>query len=152
MFRGIHTSTLDGKGRLGLPVRVRETLAQVSGVDVIVTIDTQERCLLLYPLAEWEIVQARVQGLANLREATRLLQRLLIGHATDLQIDGNGRILLPSMLREYAGLDKGAVIVGQSNKFEIWSESSWKTQRESWLTNNREALSQASEAILDVRV
>lgn len=152
MFRGIHTSTLDGKGRLGLPVRVRETLGQVSGADVIVTIDTQERCLLLYPLAEWEIVQARVQGLANLREAARLLQRLLIGHATDLQIDGNGRILLPSMLREYAGLDKGAVIVGQSNKFEIWSESNWKTQREFWLTHNREALSQASEAILDVRV
>jgi MraZ protein len=152
MFRGIHTSTLDAKGRLGLPVRVRETLGRVSGADVIATIDTQERCLLLYPLAEWEIVQARVQELANLREAARLLQRLLIGHATDLQIDGNGRILLPSMLREYAGLDKGAVIVGQSNKFEIWSESHWHTRREFWLTNNREALSQASEAVLDVRV
>ncbi len=156
MFRGIHTSTLDGKGRLGLPVRVRETLAQVSGVDVIVTIDTQEKCLLLYPLAEWDIVQARFNELANLRETTRVLQRLLIGHATDLQVDSNGRILLPPMLREHAGLnidqDKAAVIVGQSNKFEIWSESHWRTQREFWLTNNREALSQASEAVLDVRV
>jgi MraZ protein len=152
MFRGIHTSTLDAKGRLGLPVRVRDTIAQISGADVVVTIDAQDKCLLLYPLAEWDVVQARLQGLASLQPGARLLQRLMVGHATDLQVDGNGRILLPSMLRDHADLDKAAVIVGQTNKFEIWSESNWRTQRDLWLTGNREELSRASEAVQDVRV
>jgi MraZ protein len=152
MYRGIHTSTLDAKGRLGLPVRVRESLNRVSSADVILTIDTQEKCLLLYPLGEWDIVQERIQQLPSLDETSRGLQRMFLGYATDLQIDGNGRLLLPVMHRDHAALDKAAVIVGQGNKFEIWSEDNWNTQREFWLTNNREALRRASGAILDVRV
>jgi MraZ protein len=152
MFRGTTTTSLDAKGRMGLPIRVRETLQSVSGVDVVVTIDMQERCLLLYPLAEWEVVQAQVQDLANLQSGARLVQRLLIGHAMDLQIDGNGRILLSTMLREFAGLEKSAVLVGLGNKFEIWSEDRWHERLEYWLTSNKEELAKASEAVLAVRV
>ena len=152
MFRGIHTSTLDAKGRLGLPLRAREALAAISGPDVVVTVDTHEKCLLLYPLAEWEIVQSQVQTLPNYEAGTRNYQRFLMGPATDLQVDGNGRVLLPSVLRTFAALDRNAVIVGLGNKFEIWAEESWNAQMESWLASNRANAGPASEAMRHVRI
>jgi MraZ protein len=64
-----------------------------------------------------------------------LLQRLLIGHATDLTLDGQGRVLLPAMLRDYAELEKKLVLVGQGNKVEIWSERLWHGQMNAWLAD-----------------
>jgi MraZ protein len=63
----------------------------------------------------------------------RRLQRLIVGHATDVEIDGQGRVLVPPSLREYAALEKHAVLVGQGNKFELWDEDAWARQRDSWL-------------------
>ena len=71
--------------------------------------------------------------LPTFNPATRRIQRLLIGHATDLSLDRHGRILLPPLLREYAGLDKTIMLVGQGNKFEIWGESQWESGRDGWL-------------------
>ena len=109
MFRGINSATLDGKGRMALPTRTRETLSALSENKVVVTIDMREPCLLLYPLSEWEIVQRKLEGLSNINAQARLLQRLLIGHATDIDLDANGRLLLPSMLRDYCQLEKKLV-------------------------------------------
>ena len=100
---------------------------------LVVTIDSRERCLLLYPLTEWEAVQSRLEALSNMKRSARVLQRLLIGHATDVELDSNGRVLLPPMLREFAGMAKKLVLLGQGNKIEIWSEELWQPRLSQWL-------------------
>ena len=136
MFRGISSATLDSKGRMALPARFREPVIGTAASKLVVTIDMRERCLLMYPLPEWEIVQEKLEGLSNIRPDARLLQRLLIGHATDLELDGSGRMLLPTMLREYASLTKGLVLVGQGNKIEIWADAAWKSRMQDWLSDD----------------
>lgn len=136
MFRGISSATLDSKGRMALPARFREPVIVTAASKLVVTIDMRERCLLMYPLPEWETVQEKLEGLSNIRPDARLLQRLLIGHATDLELDGSGRMLLPTMLREYASLTKGLVLVGQGNKVEIWADAAWKSRMQDWLSDD----------------
>lgn len=127
---------MDSKGRMALPARFREPVIVTAASKLVVTIDMRERCLLMYPLPEWEIVQEKLEGLSNIRPDARLLQRLLIGHATDLELDGSGRMLLPTMLREYASLTKGLVLVGQGNKIEIWADAAWKSRMQAWLSDD----------------
>tara|TARA_R110002126_G_scaffold273866_1_gene418544 strand:+ start:67038 stop:67481 length:444 start_codon:yes stop_codon:yes gene_type:complete len=129
MFRGINAINLDSKGRLAIPARYRDGL----GEQVVVTIDTEEACLLLYPVLQWQSIEDSLQRLPSFNTAARRIQRLLIGHATDITLDGNGRTLLPPLLRDYANLDKKVVMIGQGNKFEIWDEVSWQAKRELWL-------------------
>lgn len=129
MFRGINAINLDGKGRLAVPVRYREAL----GLSLVLTIDTEETCLLLYPAKEWQVIEGNLQRLPSFNAVARRIQRLLIGHATDLEMDAQGRMLLPPLLREYAQLDKRVVMIGQGNKFEVWAETLWQAKREQWL-------------------
>ena len=145
MFRGINSVALDPKGRMGLPARHRETVMVVSEGRIVITIDMRESCLLLYPLSEWEAVQAKLEGLSNINSQARLLQRLLIGHAADLELDAAGRLLLPAMLRDYACLDKKLVLVGQGNKIEIWSADHWQQQLEHWRVEGASAMSENSQ-------
>ncbi|KTD39347.1 MraZ protein [Legionella nautarum] len=133
MFRGINAITIDGKGRLTVPTRYRDALSSQDEAALVVTIDTEETCLLLYPLAEWRIIEAKLQSLPSFNTAARRIQRLLIGHATDVEMDSIGRILLPQLLRDYAQLEKKVVMIGQGNKFEVWNETLWQTKREQWL-------------------
>ena len=133
MFRGINSVNLDAKGRMALPSKHRESLLAGGDVHLVVTIDADERCLLLYSLEEWEKVQAQLESLSNMKRNTRTIQRLLIGHATDVELDANGRLLLPPMLREYARLEKKLVLLGQSNKIEIWGEEQWQQRLDAWL-------------------
>ena len=139
MFRGINSVTLDAKGRMALPARHREAVRARSKGRLVTTIDTREPSLLMYALPDWEAVEARLQTLANIRPSARRLQRLLIGHATDMELDGNGRVLLPQMLRDYATLDKKLVVLGQGNKIEIWSEQNWQVRMEDWLGEDMNA-------------
>ncbi|MDR7023345.1 MraZ protein [Pseudomonas peli] len=92
---------------------------------LIVTIDAIDPCLCVYPLSEWELIEAKLRELASFREENRRLQRLLIGNAVDLELDASGRFLVPPRLREYAKLDKRAMLVGQLNKFQLWDEDAW---------------------------
>lgn len=131
--------SLDAKGRMALPARYRETVWARSTGKLVVTIDTRERCLLLYALPDWETVQARLETLSNLRASARLLQRLLIGHATDIELDANGRVLLPQMLRDYADLARKVVVLGQGNKIEIWGEKHWQGRMDTWLIEGLDA-------------
>jgi len=133
MFRGVNQINLDAKGRMAIPARYREKITTCCDGQLVATIDTEERCLLLYPLEEWEVIQEKIESLSSFNPASRRIQRLLIGHATDLDMDGNGRLLLPAPLREYAELDKKIVLLGQGQKFEIWSESRWLATREEYL-------------------
>ncbi len=116
-----------------MPTRYRERLQLDSHNHVVVTIDTEEKCLLIYPAPEWDELEKKLAVLPSFQPAARRIQRLLIGHATDIEMDGQGRILLPPLLRDYAGLDKAAVLVGQGKKFELWDEAHWESRRSLWL-------------------
>lgn len=133
MFRGVTTLSLDAKGRLAIPSRYRDELLGQGDGRVVVTADPS-KCLLLFPLREWEPIEKKLNGLSSFNAQSRSLQRLLVGNAADLELDATGRILLPPMLREFAGLDKSVVLVGQGTKFELWNESSWQTQMDLALT------------------
>ena len=136
VFRGIHQVSVDAKGRMSLPARLRDDLAQYDDEGVVVTIDPVSRCLLLYPLSEWELIQQKLDKLPTFQPQARRLQRLLVGHATDLEVDKAGRILLPAPLREFARLDKKLTILGQGKKLEIWSLDEWEAQRENYLSQD----------------
>ena len=133
LFRGVNTLTLDAKGRMAMPTRYRDRLMSHCDGQLVVTVD-RDHCLLLYPLPEWEVLERKLVKLPSLNKQARRLQRLLIGHATEMELDGNGRILLPTPLREFAELDKRIVLIGQGNKFEIWNETQWGERRDQWLT------------------
>lgn len=133
MFRGINAVNLDAKGRMAMPARYRALLNESAKGRLVVTIDTEEKCLLLYPLPTWETIEEKIEALPSFNRTTRRIQRLLIGHATELELDGNDRILLPPLLREYASLDKAVMLVGQGKKFEIWDDKVWAGGRDNWL-------------------
>lgn len=96
-------------------------------MELVLTADPS-RCLLLYPRAQWEPIQARLMSLSSFSEPIRSLQRLLVGHADDVEMDSAGRILVPPALRQYASLGHRVVLVGQGNKFELWDETRWIEQ------------------------
>lgn len=133
MFRGINAVNIDPKGRIAIPVRYRSRLQDSQ---IILTIDTEQPCLLLYPFATWEEIERKISALPSFQSETRRIQRLLIGHATELDLDSQGRILLPPLLRDYAGLDKRIIILGQSNKLELWDETRWQTLRAEWINED----------------
>ena len=108
-----------------MPSRYRDELVSRCAGQLIVTIDAIDPCLCVYPLSEWELIEAKLRELASFREENRRLQRLLIGNAVDLELDASGRFLVPPRLREYAKLDKRAMLVGQLNKFQLWDEDAW---------------------------
>ncbi len=134
MFRGITVLNLDTKGRLAIPTRYRDRLEQSCGSQLVVTAD-KDRCLLIYPANEWVEVERAIRRLPSITEPGRSLQRLYIGHAQDTKMDGQGRILIPPELRDFASLDKKVVLVGQANKFELWDEAAWNKCRDESLEN-----------------
>ena len=149
MFRGLNTINLDAKGRLAIPAKFRERLAVLCGGHMVVTIDAEERSLLIYPVNEWEEIEAKITSLPTFDPRARRIQRLLVGHATDVEIDGSGRILLPAALREYAGLEKETVLIGQGKKLELWSKASWEGTRDEYLEQVNDE-SQLSEQIMSI--
>lgn len=138
MFRGATKVTLDAKGRLAVPTRYRERIASRCDGHLVVTVD-RDYCLLMYPLPDWEEIERKLVRLPSLNKQARRLQRLMVGYASELEIDGNGRVLLPRELREFAGLDRQAMLIGQGNKFELWDETRWNERRDEWLAAEDEA-------------
>ena len=139
MFRGVNHINMDTKGRLTVPTRYRDEINSLCDGRMVATIDTEERCLLIYPQPAWDDIQRKVEALPSFNLAARRVQRLLIGHATDIPMDRNGRLLVTPPLREYARLSKNAVLLGQGNKLELWDEMLWTERREQWLDEESEA-------------
>ena len=132
MFRGVTQLSLDAKGRLAIPVRYRGGLMSFCEGRLIVTADPS-RCLLIYPQPAWEPIEQKLNNLSSFDPRTRSLQRLLVGNASDVEMDAAGRILVSPPLRQFAGLSKEVVLVGQGAKFELWDEGQWNLQIENAL-------------------
>lgn len=124
MFRGASKVSLDTKGRIAIPTRYRDGINARSGGSLVATID-RDACILLYPLPDWEDMERRLMRLPGNKPAIRAFQRRIVGHAAEVDMDSHGRILISKELREFAGLEKHAMLIGQGNKFEIWDEGRW---------------------------
>ena len=124
MFKGATLLNIDGKNRLAIPTKYREELLTGS----LVLTAHPHGCLLLYPIAAWRPIQEKIMQLSSFDKKSSGLQRLLVGYAEDVNIDGSGRILLSAELRTYAGIDKNLMLVGQGTHFELWSKDSWEEE------------------------
>jgi len=133
MFRGVTILNLDAKGRMAMPSKYRERLQQQGNGQLVVTLDMNDPCLLIYPVPEWEDIERKLVRLPSLNKEAMRIKRLLLGHASEVDLDSHGRILLPPALRELVKLDKRIILLGQGNKFEVWDEQTWNAQREQWL-------------------
>lgn len=125
MYQGSHAINMDAKGRLAVPAKHREALVAACGGRIVMTAHTQDRCVLVYPETEWQNILPKIEALPTFNKAALRAQRLLIGYACTLELDANGRVLVPPTLRDYARLDKKLMLVGLGKKFELWSEESW---------------------------
>ncbi len=150
MFRGATLVNLDSKGRLTVPTRYRGMLSEESKGQMVCTIDLHQPCLLLYTLPEWEIIEHKLSGLSTMNPAERRVQRLLLGHASECQMDNAGRLLLASTLRQHAGLTKEVMLVGQINKFELWDEQIWYQQVEEDIAAERQIQEPLSTRLQDL--
>lgn len=110
---------------MAIPSKYRDVLAAACGGRLVITAHPYERCLSIYPEPLWREVSAKVSALPNSQKAVRSFQRRLLGNAAELELDSNGRVLLPAMLRDFARLDKKLVLVGLNDKAELWSEEAW---------------------------
>jgi len=117
-----------------MPTRYRQQIAELAQGRLVVTVD-KDQCLAIYPLPEWEQIERKLMALPSLNATARRLQRLMVGHATDLPLDGHGRVLLPPELREFAKLERHGMLIGQGNRFELWDEARWSERRDAWLAN-----------------
>ena len=144
MFRGAAKVTLDDKGRMVMPTRYRDQIVAEAQGKLVVTVD-RDQCLLIYPFPEWEQVERKLMSLPTLHPQARRLQRLMVGYATELELDGHFRFLLPPELREVAKLERHGMLVGQGNRIELWDEVRWTERRDQWLKSEEAATDLQSE-------
>ena len=117
-----------------MPQRYRKDFSAKNKSKVIITAD-KDKCLLIYTQISWSIIEKKLSELPSYNKEARFVQRLLIGYATESEIDSQGRFLIPNPLREYASIQKKIILLGQGNKFELWSENIWNKNMKSWLVS-----------------
>ena len=150
MFKGIHNINLDAKGRLTIPTKYRNTINDQSNGNMVITIDSEEKCLLLYPATIFSNIEKKINDLPSFTKNHRRIQRLIIGHAEDLELDASGRILLSKPLRAVSEMSKKVTPIGQGDKFEIWSDDIWSNRVNKWRS---EETDESSESVLsDIRI
>lgn len=146
LFRGSTALNLDAKGRMALPARYREGVRDCCDGQMVVTIpihnskEDEGRCLVLYTLPHWEVIEQQIDGLSYTKSHQEV-RRIVLGNAAEVDMDSKGRIMLPAVLRGYAGLNKEGgddgdnkiMLIGLGRKFEIWAEDRWKLRQEAFL-------------------
>lgn len=148
MFQGETGITIDDKGRLAIPTAYRELVARACGNRLVITYNPYESgCLWLYPESGWEKVRDQVNALPNAKRVHRNLQLKLVGAATLLEPDSNGRVLLPASHRNAAGIEKRAVLLGMGVKMELWSEQAHLAQIRQTIVEE-----DVTDAMLDLRL
>ena len=144
MFSGVSTLNLDSKGRLAIPAKHRELLSVMSENRVMITLNP-EGCLLIYPKIEWLPVYEQMRKLSGTQAG---IARVILGFAEELELDSAGRILVPTKLRELAGLDKEVALVGQGNKFELWHDASWTAKVQALMSIDKASLAEQMQGIV----
>jgi len=139
MYRGVTLLNLDGKSRVAVPTKYREALLTESKGSVVLTAHPHG-CLLLYPQVAWEPIQNKIMQLSSFDKKSSKLQRLLVGYAEDVSIDGSGRILISAELRNFSKIEKTIMLVGQGSHFELWSEEAWTHQIQNISIDNQDEL------------
>ncbi len=129
MFRGATHLSMDAKYRLAVPAKHRDALLTQSAGNLILTAHPH-RCLLLYPQPAWAPIEAKINSLSSFNPQTSAYQRMMVGQAEDLTLDSAGRLLVSSVLRDFASLDKDVMFVGQGSHFELWNLDAWNKQLE----------------------
>ncbi len=147
MFRGISTVSIDNKGRIAIPSRYRDRLMGIADGSLVQTLNPLDRSIWIYPLSEWELIETKLASLSDFDKQSRRTKQMMRGYASDCQMDAQGRILLPTELRQYAEMKKQAVILGQGNKFEVWDQETWELKRDQWLDTIVDDQSAPSEAL-----
>jgi MraZ protein len=117
---------MDAKGRIAIPARYRDALRNGHEGTLVLTVDTNSPCLLIYPLHEWEVIESKLLLLSDIDPTERSFKRKLLGYAQECELDGHGRIVVPPVLRSFANLEKKTMLAGQLNKFELWEEGAWQ--------------------------
>ncbi len=141
MLMGEFQHNLDAKGRLFMPVKLREAL----GTKFVLT-KGLDGCLFVYDLEQWRLLEAKLNSLPMTRKGARDFNRFFFGGAAEGECDKQGSVLLPVNLREFAGLDKNAVIVGVGNRAEIWDAERWNAYNE----ENAEDVGELAEQLADL--
>jgi len=144
MFKGISNLSIDVKGRASMPQRYRDDFCTKGKCKLVITAD-KDKCLLIYTQINWEVIEKKLANLPSYNKEARFIQRLLMGYATESEIDSQGRFLIPTPLREYAGVQKKIILLGQGNKFELWAENAWNKNMQTWLAvkNSRDSDNEA---------
>ena len=141
MFRGEHPLTLDDRARFAVPSKYRKRLRESAGGFVVVTVSLMEFCLVVYPFPEWQRIESELENMPAMNPQVHVVNHLLVGKATECEMDSHGRILLPPSLREFAGLDpkdpqgRNLKMIGQVRKFELWREDRWEERLKGLLEN-----------------
>ncbi len=126
MFRGRFEHTIDPKGRVSIPAKFRELLAEKYDDRLILT--NFDRCLVAYPYEEWRVLEEKMSSLSMIKKEVKTFQRFFISGDVECPIDKLGRILIPLTLRDYAQLERNVVFAGIMKKFEIWSQERWEEE------------------------
>lgn len=143
MFYGEHDHTIDRKGRLIIPSRFRQVLKDHYGDRCVVTRGL-DRCLFLFPEDEWRTQESKFRALSFTKQEARRFNRFYFSGAVELNFDRQGRVLIPQYLKEYAGIKRDVVLVGVSNRIEIWDKEGWKKFYEEF----KESYEQVAEKLL----
>ena len=142
MFLGENHHSLDAKGRLIVPAKLREKLGPV----FVITKGIGDKFICIYPLSSWNDITEKLKGIPSADKDGMRFQRFLIGGAHECEPDGQGRFLIPQILRDYAGIVKEVVSVGMNDKIEIWAKEEWNTRGDEDLTHvDDELLAKMSE-------
>lgn len=150
VFRGVSQVTIDAKGRMAMPSKYRLLLQKFCNGDLVITAD-RDGCLLIYPRSVWlDKVEPELMRLPVFNKQARFVQRITLGHAAECEMNSQGRILLPLPLREFAHMNKRAVLMGQGCKFELWDCERWNRQRDLWLEKESDT-SEVHEVLGSIR-
>ena len=145
MFQGSTALTLDAKGRLAIPTKHRELVNGQSQGKLVLT-GHPDGCLLLYQAPAFDEVRTRLMTVSDSNSQVASWKRVIVGMAENIEPDGQGRVLVTPELRKFAGMEKQLMMVGQGNRFEVWSESAWNQQLEQIRAQSGQAMPQAMES------
>ena len=145
-FSGSDSINLDAKGRLAIPTRYRDALLEFCQGEMVIATELNAKCLTLSPKPHWDVFAESIARLPALDPMGEMMSRFIIGRAKEVTVDGSGRVLIPNELRAHAGLDKKLIVVGRTERLEIWDEEAWYEAEREMIAQYQKALQQARDS------